>query len=235
MVKFIFSCCLLSFIFTEYAAAQDTLPKISVINRNGKVIISWINTYGATISNINIQRSSDSIKRFGTIGTVLNPMNKENGFVDTKYTGVKMFYRVFVAFEGGAYIFSKSYQPVIDTSRQELPDYEEEKKELYKPVTSGGFVPSKFVFTGKDNNVIISLANASREKYSIHFFDENDRPLFILRHIKEPYLIVDKVNFTRSGWFKYHLYNDAILLEKFKFFIPRDSRNGSNGKDPRFR
>lgn len=217
--------------------AQDTLPKISVINRDGKVIISWNNTYGAKINNINIQRSTDSIKRFTTIGTVLNPMNKENGFVDTKTPAGKIFYRVFVAFDGGEYLFTKSYRPVIDTSKQEEPyafEENEDKKDPLKPTAPPGFVPSKFVFTGKDNNVIINLANAASQKFSIHFFDENDRPLFILNSIKEPYLILDKVNFLHSGWFKYHLYNNNILLEKFKFFIPKDGKNG-NGRELRNR
>ena len=96
--------------------AQDTLPKISVKNISNKIIVSWKNTYGANISNINIQRSYDSIKNFTTIGSVLEPMNRENGFVDNKEPTAYVFYRVFVAFEGGRYIFSKSYRPVIDST-----------------------------------------------------------------------------------------------------------------------
>ena len=213
--------------------AQDTLPKISVVNRDGKVIISWLNTYGAKINNINIQRSTDSIKRFTTIGTVLNPMNRENGFVDAKTPGGRIFYRVFVAFDGGDYIFSKSYKPVTDTSVEEPSILADEGRDLHKPANISGFVPSKFVFTGKDNNVIINLANAASQKFSIHFFDENDKPLFVLNNIKESYLILDKVNFVHAGWFKYHLYNNNILLEKFKFYIPKDARNGGNGRDQR--
>ncbi len=235
MHKFIFALFIFLTAFNGIIVAQDTLPKISVKNRDGKIIISWSNTYGAKISNINIQRSQDSIKKFTTIGTVLNPLNKENGFVDTKSPGGKIFYRVFVAFDGGDYLFTRSYKPVLDTSTQSEIAFEEERKELEKEnaksVTNSGFVPSKFVFTGKDNNVIINLSNAPTQKFSIHFFDENDKPVFELHTIKEPYLILDKVNFLHSGWFKYHLFNNNILLEKFKFFIPKDGRNTTAGKE----
>ena len=235
MLKFILTLIIFITTFNEIAVAQDTLPKISVKNRDGKIIISWLNTYGAKISNINIQRSPDSIKRFTTIGSVLNPLNKENGFVDTKSPGGKIFYRVFVAFEGGDYIFTRSCRPVLDTSTQIETELDVERKEiereLQKPGTSNGFVPSKFVYTGKDNNVIISLANAANQKFSIRFFDENDKPVFELHTINEPYLIFDKVNILHSGWFKYHLFNNNILLEKFKFFIPKDGRNTIAGKE----
>lgn len=222
--------------FSANLFSQDTLPRISVINQGGKIIISWQNNYGASITNINIQRSTDSIKRFYTIGTVLNPMNKENGYVDAKSPLGRIFYRVFVAFEGGDYIFSKSYRPVLDTSKpaETLAEMEisEERKEV-KLVGPTGFVPSKFVYTGKDNNVILNLPGAEGRKFSIKFFDENDNTIFNLNSIKEPYLIVDKVNFLHAGWFRYQLFDNDILLEKFKFYIPKDGRSGLNGKDPR--
>ena len=227
MLKFI--CALYFFIiaFSGNIFAQDTLPRISVKDRDGKVIISWINGYGARINNINIQRSYDSIKRFTTIGTVLNPMNKENGFVDTKSIGGRFFYRVFVAFDGGEYVFTRSYRPAFDSLREEMTEIEPTEA-APKPNTPGGFVASKFVFTGKDNNVMINLPNAAGQKYSIKFFDEADNPVFEVRNIKEPYLILEKVNFLHSGWFKYHLLNNDILLEKYKFYIPKDGKGGTN-------
>ncbi|MBK7883760.1 MAG: hypothetical protein IPJ81_08135 [Chitinophagaceae bacterium] len=64
--------------------AQDTLPKISVKNLGGQIIISWKNNYKRPVTTINIQRSYDSTKNFYTIGSVLNPQNIENGFADAK-------------------------------------------------------------------------------------------------------------------------------------------------------
>lgn len=246
MFKFIFilffSCAVTGNLF-----AQDTLPKISVTNWYGKIIISWKNTYGATISNINIQRSFDSVKRFTTIGSVLNPMNIENGYLDPKPTGGRIFYRLFIAFEGGEYLFTKSYRPVLDTSKDktslitpnmEIEIAEEKKRQERKDAGTKSakppaFVPSKFVFTGKDNNVIINLPDAESQKFSVHFFDEFDNPVFELKAIKESYLILEKVNFIHSGWFKYDLFNNGILQEKFKFYIPKDGKIYNNGRDQR--
>jgi len=249
MHKFIFALFFFCLAISGNVFAQDTLPSISVKNRNGKIIISWKNTYGAKINNINIQRSADSVKKFTTIGTVLNPLNKENGYVDAKPPQGKIFYRVFVAFEGGDYVFTRSYRPAIDTTREvELAEKNElfekdpnedktdEKKDaVVKPTPPPAFVPSKFVFTGKDNNVIINLPDAATQKYSIKFYEENGTPLFELHSIKEPYLILEKVNFLHSGWFYYDLLNNGILLEKFKFYIPKDGKIVTNGKEQRNR
>jgi hypothetical protein len=241
MFKFILALFFLFIAFSGNTYAQDTLPKISVTNRFGKVIISWKNTYGATISNINIQRSTDSIKKFTTIGTVLNPLNIENGYVDSKFPGGKIYYRLFVAFEGGDYVFTRSYRPVIDTTKEVIPlitpviipdlkkeTIEEKKDIVVRPVKPPVFVPSKFVFTGKDNNVIINLPDAANQKFSIQFFDEYDNPVFELHKIREPYLILEKVNFLHSGWFKYNLFNNEVLLERFKFYIPKDGKIANN-------
>jgi hypothetical protein len=93
-------------------SAQEALPGITVKNLNGQIIVSWVNNYKIPVSNINIQRSYDSLKNFTTIGSVLNPQNLENGYADSKPPYNKMYYRVFVSFEGGSYVFSKVSRPV---------------------------------------------------------------------------------------------------------------------------
>ena len=261
---------ILTVAFAGNMFAQDTLPRITVKNISNQIIISWKNNYGAKISNINIQRSHDSLKNFITIGTVLNPLNKENGYVDSRATNPNMFYRVFAAFEGGTYFFSLSHKPAVDiaeknltdnTGKQEaasditqgidtagkkvtdnftklpieIPIAEPEKAvvpakeqeliparkfpKLVKPV---GFVPGKFIYTNKDNNLIISLPDYDKVKFSLRFFDDKDKPVFEIKKITESYLIVEKVNFLHTGWFYYHLYDDSILLEKYKFYIGKD-------------
>ena len=226
---------LLFFIFTaQLLAAQDTLPAASVKRIGAKIIISWRNNYSVRIANINIQRSADSLKQFSTIGTVLNPLNKENGFVDAKAPSLNMFYRVFVAFEGGTYLYTKSYRPTKDSVILINPDIYIPPIDILKPPSAStptpaptGFVPSKFVYTNRENNVIINLPLAAKEKYSIKFFTENDEPLFSINKIKEPYLIIEKVNFIRAGWYHYHLLNNDIVLEKFKFYISKEGKNGT--------
>ncbi|MEP7163790.1 MAG: hypothetical protein ABI741_03800 [Ferruginibacter sp.] len=98
----------------QYVSAQEVLPGITVKNFNGKIIVSWQNAYNIPVTNISIQRSFDSTKNFSTIGTVLNPQNLENGFADDKPPYNKMYYRVFISFEGGSYLFSSTARPVKD-------------------------------------------------------------------------------------------------------------------------
>src|SRR5687767_7760388 len=131
--------------------SQDTLPKITVSNISDHILVSWTNPY-ITLTTINIQRSFDSTRNFTTIGSVLDVTNKRNGFIDSKPLSLNMYYRIFLSFEGGTYLFTKSSRPVKDTSKA-LPDF----KEFQQSTVNTWFVPSKLVYTGKDNNVIIAL------------------------------------------------------------------------------
>ena len=239
MQKTVFILFVIFSIYRPQAAAQDTLPKITVKNISNKIIVSWKMNYGANISNINIQRSKDSLRNFTTIGSVLEPMNRENGYVDNKATGPDMFYRVFVAFVGGKYLFTKSYKPVKDSITSNGLSAIEEDKLLpseklktdsitVKPSAPKPYVyiPSKFIFTGKENSVIIQLPDAIINQYSVKFFDEKDKPIFEIGKIKEPYLIIEKVNFLHSGWFYFKLFDNGILKEKNQFYIPKEGKTG---------
>jgi len=87
-------------------------------------------------------------------------------------------------------------------------------KEVYRP--------SLFVFTEKDGNIAISLPDAANKHYGVKFFDEKSNPLFEISKVKESYLTLDKVNFLKSGWYRFELWEDGKLKEKNKFFIPKE-------------
>ena len=244
--------------------AQEILPGISVKNFSGKIIVSWKNEYPLEVKTINIQRSYDSTKNFTTIGTVLNPQNTENGFVDEKPPYNKMYYRVFISFDAGAYVFSESVRPVKGTA-QPLPlitidPYKDPAKDtktfpvIENPNERTGIshsdrprpdnlknsertnnphpeiksepitYPSRRIYTGRDNNIVVHLANIETRKYSVKFFDEENKPLFELNRIKDDFLIIEKVNFLRAGWFYFEVYDNGKLIEKNKFYIPKDGR-----------
>ncbi len=198
--------------------AQDTLPKITVTQISNKVLISWTNPF-TSLTTINIQRSYDSLKNFTTIGTVLNVKAKTNGFVDAKEFIPSQYYRLFISFEGGTYIFTQSHRPGIDTMKNVS-----EIRDIQQAPVQTWFIPSKLVYTGKENNVIISLPDAEKKKYSIKFFEEDGTPLFEIKKITEPYLTLDKVNFLHAGLFNFEIYANGILVEKHKFYIPKDGK-----------
>ena len=216
---------------SKFLFAQDTLPRATVALIGNRILISWVNPY-VYITTINIQRSNDSLKNFTTIGSVLDVKNKKNGFVDNLAGTSKMFYRVFLSFEGGTYVFSKAYRPYSDTSAA-LTDL----KDLKQSTVSTWFTPSKWVYTGRDNNVIISLPNALKKKYAVKFFEESGSMVFELNKITEPYLTVEKVNFVHAGLFNFELYEDGVLIERHKFYIPKDGKINPSlneqGKNPK--
>src|SRR5664279_72853 len=123
----------------KISVAQDTLPNISVSELSKKVLISWINPF-PSVTTINIQRSYDSLKKFSTIGSVLNVNAATNGYVDSKEFISAQYYRLFISFEGGTYLFTKSHRPAIDTTKTVAINQFEPA-----PVQTW-FVPSKLVY-----------------------------------------------------------------------------------------
>lgn len=104
----------------DLSRAQDTLPNFSATTRgNKRVIISWTNNY-PVVSQISIQRSSDSTRNFKTILTVPDPTVPQNGFVDSKAPADNLFYRLFIVLENGKYLFSPSKKPTWDTARESV-------------------------------------------------------------------------------------------------------------------
>ena len=87
-------------------------------------------------------------------------------------------------------------------------------KEIYRA--------SRYVFTEKFGNVMIVLPDAATKKYSVSFFEENNRPLFEINEVRTTSLTIDKSNFVHSGWFWFELFEGGRLKERHKVFIPRD-------------
>lgn len=98
-------------------AAQDTLPKFTVSTKgNNRVLISWTNNYPG-VTQISIQRSTDSLRNFKTLLSVPDASIPQNGFVDTKISTLLMFYRLFIVLDSGKYVFTSSKRPFWDTAR----------------------------------------------------------------------------------------------------------------------
>lgn len=235
----------IAFTLSAVAKAQQVLPDITVKNINGKIVVSWQNQYTIPATTINIQRSYDSLRNFSTIGSVLNPENKENGYADENPPYNKMYYRLFISFQGGSYILTKPARPVKEsqqsvsdsTSAQHVNPFEDSSINIppnptpnintpviVKPVIT---YPSRRVYTSKDNGVILHLPDAPLKKYTIKFFDDQDNMIFELTKLKEEFLIIEKVNFGRSGWYHFELYDSGELVEKNKFFVPKDTKSSN--------
>lgn len=102
-------------LFSSIVRAQDTLPRFTVTARGpGKILISWHNRY-TTVSQISIQRSTDSLKNFTTLLTVPDPHLPENGAMDIKAAHPNYYYRLFIVLEEGKYLFTSSRKPQSST------------------------------------------------------------------------------------------------------------------------
>jgi hypothetical protein len=217
MYKLFFTC-FIFLVFQQISFAQDTLPKISVTELGRKVLISWQNPF-TNVTNIVVQRSNDSLKGFKTIGTVINITATSNGFVDNEPSHlIGNYYRLFITLSGGSYIFTKSHRPTFDTSAMPMQRFE-----IQEPIQTW-FVPSKYIYTDKKNQVIISIPEPEKKKYSIKFFDTNNEFLFEIKRIKQDYLILDKTNFIHSGLFNFEIYDNRILIDRDKLYIPKDGK-----------
>lgn len=206
---------------SSFALAQDTLPRFSVRNvGNNRIILGWINQF-PTIKQISIQRSFDSLRNYKTILSVADPKAVQNGFADTKAPHGQMFYRLFYVLEGGNFYFTQVKRPVWDTARAAAV-VEPAKLDSTVVEKPKGFVPSSFVFTNNHGYVYINLPDAARRNYSIKFFEADNSFLFELKDIKEKSLTLDKANFVHAGWFTFELYNDNKLVERHKFYVPKD-------------
>jgi hypothetical protein len=211
-------------------AQKKPLPNITVKNIGDKIIISWVNDYTKPITTLNIQRSFDSLKNYKTVGSVLSPQSKENGYADNNAPYNKMYYRVFVAFEGGLYAYSNIERPVKDTTRiienidQQMPwlRVKDNDSSLLMPNGKPKITyPSQTIYTLKDNNIIIHLQNTDTKKYSVKFYDEANNLLFEIRKVKEDDIIIEKVNFGKTGWYHFELFEDGELIESNKFQIQK--------------
>jgi hypothetical protein len=207
--------------------AQDTLPKFSVRNIGAnRIVVSWVNPLN-NVTQISVQRSFDSGKYFKTILSVADPKALNNGFADTKAPHDSMYYRLFYAVEGGAFFFSESKRPFKDTVT--VVTNPKQPAIVPPPVVDSvtkkkieTFVPSFYVYTQKDGYVFINLPDADKEKYHIKFFEDDGSFIFEIKGIRETALTLDKANFYHSGWFRFELYKDDKLVEKHKFYLPKD-------------
>lgn len=209
------------FIASSRSFAQAPLPHIEVKNYNGKIIISWVNKYKRTAKVINIQRSDDSLRDYTTIASMLNPENIDNGYLDAKAPKGKLFYRVFIAFPGGSYAFSEVRRPVMAVHDSLLTMGDSIAMQTPRPVNAKR---PRFVFLGRENNVILQLPDTLSKKYAIWFFDERERLVFRIDEISEPELIIDKMNFLHGGWFNYELYDGKRMIDRDKFYLPKDEK-----------
>ncbi|PWV50753.1 hypothetical protein [Chitinophaga sp. S165] len=240
------------FITSVSVKAQTTttppvLPDFSALIKTGKIQLDFISGF-REVKFIGVQRSLDSVLNFSTIGLVNNPNDFRNSYQDVKPLPGSNYYRLFIQFNNGRYLYSRIILAVPDSTidgskKLQLADVKEaiaaakeagvntgapgtskDKNEAHKEEKIV-WHPSNYVYTTADGNVNIKLPDAVDKKYSVKFFEPDGSFLFEIKEVKEPFLILEKAIFLHSGWFNFEIYQDGKSYEKWNLFIPLNYRN----------
>jgi hypothetical protein len=94
-------------------------------------------------------------------------------------------------------------------------------RELEVRIPNSLLSPSVFMMINPEGNLQLALPSNKAGSYRIQFYLPEGGPFFQVSKIKEPFLIIDKVNFMRSGWFEFEVYEDERLRERKRIFIPK--------------
>ncbi len=105
----------------QSSKAQDSLPNFTLTERNGMVIIGWLNPFPA-LSQLIIQRSTDSLNGFRSIVSMPDPTSISNGFVDRKPGAPNNYYRIYCVNPGGRYFFTASKKVSLPQPTVPIPE-----------------------------------------------------------------------------------------------------------------
>jgi hypothetical protein len=196
------------------------LPDFSATIKTGKIQLDWISGF-TQVKEIGIQRSLDSVLNFSTIDHASYPTQTRNAYLDNKPLPGKNYYRLFIVFTNGRYMFSKTVLALSDSTiradqKLQYADIKDDTKEAPK-VT---WHPSNYIYTTADGNVNIKLPDALQKNYSVKFYEPNGTFLFDIDHVKAPSLILEKAIFLHAGWFNFEIFENGALKEKWNLFIP---------------
>jgi hypothetical protein len=102
--------------FSKTAHAQPQLPDMVGATHRGMNILGWTAQYDG-IKSIAVQRSSDSIYNFTTIGFVKNLKKGPQGFIDGHPLPGNNYYRLIIAFSSDLNWYSNRFKLKVDSAQ----------------------------------------------------------------------------------------------------------------------
>lgn len=207
------------------------LPDFMALIKTGRIQLEWLSGF-TNVKQIGVQRSLDSVLNFNTIAYASYPTQTRNVFLDNKPLPGSNYYRLFILFDNGRYMYTKTILAVQDSTisatqkltMEDVKDLKGGESPTGKSPDKVVWHPSNTIYTTADGNVNINLPDALQKKYSVKFYEPNGVFLFEINQVKLPFLILEKAIFLHSGWFNFELYEDGKLKEKWSFFIPLNYR-----------
>ena len=196
------------------------LPAMQIVTDETINILSWNSQYHG-IKSIAIQRFSDSLNNFVTIGLVTKPKIGLHSYTDIQpLVGVNS-YRLLILFAGDVEWFSNTYQVITKNQDVGHSITEPIRPNKTTPVSTPPTKPAEFVYTpsasiytnATTKHIQINLEDALSKKYSIRFFDPSKNEILRISRVIKTKLILDKNNFNSKGTYSFQLFDGSILIE----------------------
>lgn len=196
------------------------LPAMQIVTDETINILSWNSQYHG-IKSIAIQRFSDSLNNFVTIGLVTKPKIGLHSYTDIQpLVGVNS-YRLLILFAGDVEWFSNTYQVITKNQDVDHSIVEPIRPNKTTPVSTPPTKPAEFVYTPSariytndtTKHIQINLEDALSKKYSIRFFDPSKNEILRISRVIKTKLILDKNNFNSKGTYSFQLFDGSILIE----------------------
>lgn len=222
---------LLGLLWSTDSFAQATLPDMQILTQKGVNILSWVCQYDG-IKSIAVQRSSDSVFNFATIGYVKNTKKGTQGYIDGHPLPGNNFYRLYIAFNSDLTWYSNRVKIKIDSAqlmqKAVLPPNDSLQNMLGNIITNDGktedlsgvvtysYVRSQYVFTNPfTGHINIELPDDAKvqDVFSLRFFDAKNTPVLDVPKVAEHSVILDKRNFQRKGLYKFELLKNNKVVE----------------------
>jgi hypothetical protein len=196
------------------------LPAMQIVTDETINILSWNSQYHG-IKSIAIQRFSDSLNNFVTIGLVTKPKIGLHSYTDIQpLVGVNS-YRLLILFAGDVEWFSNTYQVITKNQDVDHSIVEPIRSNKTTPASTPPTKPAEFVYTpsariytnATTKHIQINLEDALSKKYSIRFFDPSKNEILRISRVIKTKLILDKNNFNSKGTYSFQLFDGSILIE----------------------
>lgn len=200
-------------------AQPPQLPAMNIVTDNAKNVLSWTNQFEG-VKSIAIQRSADSVRNFMTIGMINAPAKGVMNYIDERPMAGKNHYRLSIGFAGDMEWYSNVYKVVIDSAILARSIKGAIETGTSNSNTTAGkpaefyYTPSSHIYTNPyTGHIILNLEDALSKKYSIKFYDPENKEVLRISRITKTSLVLDKNNFNAKGVYQFKLYDGLALVE----------------------
>ena len=126
---------------------------------------------------------------------------------------VRLPYSQFLKFKDSVYAKTKDSLLLLSNDTVLLKPY----------IYNGPWRASVYLFTDRSGIINLKLPMAKEKVYSLRVLEmDNKTPVFSIKRVTEPDLMIDKTNFLHAGWFLFELYEDNKLKERNKLFVQKE-------------